>query len=198
MSDSKHIVREIFAFSSDQLSLDCVIGDDPGPEASALKYALSRVLKRIDWPGLASEIRDLISSMLDIDIQDVLVGAWDQYRSFKTQLAKHNVSPGERILVPLLEHTVHSGYKPKVEILINEQVIRVIDFDIDLALTFKGACLKVEAGRISEIRTGTCQGSCTVKCEEDFIIFQKDLASLQLPGSIRLGDGIPIGSFIPG
>ncbi len=197
MSDPKHIVSEIFEFSPDHLPRGCLIGIDPGPNASALKNALSHAIRRIDWPGLSGEIGGLVSSMLDIDIKDVLVGAWDKFRSFKAQLAKHKISPGERVLIPLIEHTVHSGYQPKVEILMNEQVIQVIDFDIDLALTFKGACLKVEAGRIVEIRTGTCQGRCTVKCEA-FVIFQKDSPTLQLPGSIRLGEGIPIGGFVPG
>ena len=104
---------------------------------------------------------------------------------------KGKYSPNDIFLVPLAEHTIKSEHKPYLEILINDKSVGRIDFSINVALTLKGFILKIQDAKIKEIQTGTCKGRGTIQCE-DIVIMEKETGSFPLPGSITLGDGVPI------
>lgn len=91
----------------------------------------------------------------------------------------------------MAEHTIKSEHKPYIEILINDKSVGKIDFNINISLTLKGIILKIRDGKIQEIQTGSCKGKGTIKCE-NFVILEKETESISLPGSINLGEGIPI------
>jgi hypothetical protein len=73
----------------------------------------------------------------------------------------------------------------------NEKQVGKIEFNIDISLTLKGIILKIRDGRIKEILTGSCKGKGTVRYG-NLVITEKETGSFTLPGSIDLGDGIPI------
>jgi hypothetical protein len=193
MNDASLAFSEVFGFDVKALPRDSLIGLEPGENAASLKNALARLAVGIEWTTVSGDVTRSVEALLNISMKDVLVGAWDKYRALREHLDRHKTSPGEIIVFPLAEHTIHSEHRPFIEILVNEQVIARVDFEVDIALNFKGANLKIQDGKIIEIRTGSCQGSCTVTCQGG-VIFQKDSSTVHLPGSIDLGEGIAIGA----
>jgi hypothetical protein len=120
-----------------------------------------------------------------------MVKAWNKYRELLKYTDKEKYPPDVSVLVPLAEHTIKSEHKPYIEILINDKSVGKIDFNINISLTLKGIILKIRDGKIKEIQTGSCKGKGTIKCE-DLVILEKETESFSLPGSINLGEGIPI------
>ena len=55
----------------------------------------------------------------------------------------------------------------------------------------EGIILKIQEGKIKEITTGTCKGKGTVECE-NILILERKTRPFCLPGSVSLGEGIPI------
>lgn len=67
-----------------------------------------------------------------------------------------------------------------------------IPFQVDLALVLKGVVLKIQAGRIKTVRTGSCQARGSLKCE-NLLLLEKKTQVIELPGLIDLGEGVAIG-----
>jgi hypothetical protein len=93
--------------------------------------------------------------------------------------------------VPLSEHTVKSEHNPHVEILVNDEPVGKIAFQIALTFTVRGAILIVQDGKIRGFKTGEIRGKGTLKCE-GLLLLEQDFRAIPLPGSVDLGDGIPI------
>jgi len=147
---------------------------------------------RVGWPVAFGMVVEKISDILDVKLLDIMVIAWSKYRSLLRYLDREKYPPGETFWVHLAEHTIKSEHHPFIQILINDKPVGKIEFNISVSLVLKGIVLKVQDGRIKEITTGTCKGKGTIKCE-DYVILEKETETISLPGSIGLGEGVPIG-----
>lgn len=160
-------------------------------KVSELKDKLAREAKVVKWPVVFDEIVGKIDDILDLDMGDLITTAWNKYRVLHEYADKEKYAPTETFLVPLAEHTIKSVHRPSIEILVNENPIGKIAFEINLSLTLKGCTVKIQDGKMKEIKTGACQGKGTIKCE-DLLILEKETESFQLPGLMNLGEGVPI------
>jgi hypothetical protein len=158
---------------------------------SSLKEKILEEAK-VKWPVAFGMVVEKISDLLDVKLLDIMVIAWGKYRSLQRYLDREKYPPGETFLVHLAEHTIKSEHHPSIQILVNDKLVGKIEFNIAISLMLKGIILKVQDGRIKEIITGTCKGKGTIKCE-DYVILEKETESISLPGSIGLGEGVPIG-----
>lgn len=178
-------------FPLKELSQDQLSKIESGRGISTLKEKISRDVTGIKWPVALNEITRKVEDLLDISVIDIFLTAWNKYRILLKYTDKKKYSSNETFFIPLAEHTIKSEHKPYIEILINDKSVGKIDFNINISLTLKGIILKIRDGRIQEIQTGSCKGKGTIKCE-DFVIMEKETESISLPGSINLGEGVPI------
>jgi hypothetical protein len=146
---------------------------------------------KVKWPVAFDIIVKKITDILDIGILDIMVMAWNKYRMLLKYADREKYPPGETLLVPLVEHTIKSEHRPFIEILINDKPVGKVEFNITISLMLKGIILKIQDGKIKGVTTGTCKGKGTIKCE-NIVILEKETAPISLPGSIDLGEGIPI------
>ncbi len=158
---------------------------------TSLKERLSTDAKEIRWPMAFKEVVKKINDLLNIRVLDILAAAWNKYRELLKYAERNKYSPDETFLVQLAEHTIKSVHHPYIEILINDKPLGKIDFEIVVSLALKGIILEIRDGKIKEILTGSCKGKGTIKCEK-FLILEKETESFPLPGSISLGEGVPI------
>ena len=75
--------------------------------------------------------------------------------------------------------------------LLNEERIGEIRFDVTIALIVKGLILKIQGGKILEVKTGSCQGKGTVAIAGE-TIFERKSEEIALPGVISFDKGKPI------
>jgi hypothetical protein len=186
MDSSEITLHQFFALKEDALSTI-----ESSKRMEALKEKIQKESTAIKWTVALNEITKKVGDLLNISVIDIMVKAWNKYRELLKYTDKEKYPPDVSVLVPLAEHTIKSEHKPYLEILINDKAVSRIDFDINISLVLKGMILKIQDGKIKEIKTGSCKGKGNVKLE-DFVIMEKETESFSLPGSIKLGDGVAI------
>lgn len=159
---------------------------------SALKEKISDLGKGLKWPVPLDSLLEKIPALLDIQLTDILTTAWNKYRQLRKYTDLEKYPPSESVLVTLAEHKIESVHRPYIEIMIDEVPWKKINFQITVAMELKGFVLKIQGGKIKEIRTGKLKGTGKIKCEE-MVLVEKETESVDLPGTIGLGEGIPIG-----
>ncbi|MBN1190178.1 MAG: hypothetical protein JXA46_10530 [Dehalococcoidales bacterium] len=145
----------------------------------------------VTWPLVLDTFLEKTRDILNIDIPDIMTAAWNKYKILLKYKDKEKYPPDDTFLVHLAEHTFRSMHQPFIEIRVNDQLVDTIDFEIALSLTLKGIALKIRDGKIREISAGECKGKGSVHCENRLIL-EKETKSFTLPGTISLGDGVPI------
>jgi hypothetical protein len=191
MSDPTPTLQQVFVTEDEKVAEERFSEVEAKPKVDSLKQKVSELAKGVRWKATRSEIVKKVADLLDIAIPDILIGAWKKCETLQEYADKEKHPPNETALVPLAEHKIRSTHKPHIEILVNETPIGKIDFDIDVSLALSGMVLKIQAGKIMEIQTGSCKAGGTIKCEGTTLA-QTQLKPIQLPGTIHLGTGIPI------
>jgi len=158
---------------------------------SNLKDRLMKEGSRVTLPAAMDGVLKGAQALMNIKLEDILVPAWNKYLPLRKYRDKKKYPPDKTVLVPLVEHTVKSEHRPYIEVLINDKPVGRINFSIIIALVLKGLILVVRDGRIREIKTGECSAKGKVTCEE-ILIIEKTSETVPLPGTINLGEGIPI------
>lgn len=160
-------------------------------QVASLREQVSNAVGKSGWPVTLEEIHKKIADLLDISILDILIGGWNTYRGLRKYLDKEKYPPTQSILVPLAEHTVKSEHHPYIEILINDGPAIKIAFEATLTFAARNVMLLVQDGKIKSVKTGEIKGKGTIKCE-GALLLEQDFRAIPLPGSVDLGDGIPI------
>ncbi|HEY54975.1 MAG TPA: hypothetical protein G4N91_01660 [Dehalococcoidia bacterium] len=191
MSDSQITLNQFFS-PEKKLSPEQLSSLESNKKVSSLKEKIWKETK-VKGPLVLDLIIKKTAEILDIGILDIMVKAWNKYKILLKYLDKEKYPPGETFLVPLAEHTIKSEHRPSIEILINDQPAGKIEFSISISIMLEGVILKIQDGKIKGITTGTCKGKGAFACE-NVVLLEKKTASIPLPGSIDLGEGIPIPS----
>ena len=194
MSSSDATFKTLFSIEvSDLPSIISSVMESEGLLA-ALKGQLLNQAAQIQWDAILSEVADRFSDLLDMSLEDIMAAAWNKYELLAEYADQTRDSPQESILVPLAEHTLESEHHPSIEVLVDDRSILQLTFAIDLTLTLQGVVLKIQNGKIREIRPGEASGEGSIKCGESVIVSQ-EFDSASLPGSIRLDPGLEIPSI---
>jgi hypothetical protein len=191
MNTGPPTLTQFFSFQNEELLSGRLSNLESGEQVSAVKEVLAKQAKGVRWDVINEQIFEKIADLLAIGIPDILVAAWNKYQILLKYLDRAKYPPNETFLVPLAEHCITSEHHPYLEILVNDQPVGQIGFDIKVTLTLAGIILKIRDGKIKEIFTGTCKGKGTISCN-GIVILEESTEFVQLPGSIDLGPGIPI------
>lgn len=140
------------------------------------------------WHLLYTEILMKLNELLNIKVLDVFIDAWIKNDILKKHTQIKEASPDETILIPLAEHSIKSQHHPYLEILLNENVVAKVNFEIIVSFNVKGIILKIQNKKLIEISTGECMVEGDLICE-NIKIFEIELRKIELPGVIKLENG---------
>ncbi len=191
MNTAPLTLNQFFSFKNKELPPDQLSAFESGGEVAAVKELVLKQTKGVGWGVIRGEIFEKVEYLLEISIPDILVAAWNKYRILLKYLDRKKYPSNESFLVPLAEHTITSEHHPYLEVRVNDLPVGKIGFKISVDLTLEEIILKIQDGKITEIFTGTCKGKGTIMCG-DLLILKEETHSFALPGSIDLGQGVPI------
>jgi hypothetical protein len=154
------------------------IRDRVSKEASSLKSLVTK-----EW--IASELGSLLKQ---IRLVDIFVGAWNKSRELRKYSDPKKYPPDEANFVPLVEHTITSTHHPYLEVLINNSPVRKVRLEVIVKITLQGAVLKIQGGKIKEIRSAAGRGEGEIGIE-GAELSKTEPKSFSLPGVIDMGDG---------
>jgi hypothetical protein len=132
---------------------------------------------------------DGLRQMMDIPISTLLVRGWSTHKKLRDLVAKE--SPEKMILFDLGEHTITSQHHPRIELLMAEQVISSLTFDLDLSLTFRLGRLQIQHRRVMRATTGACVGEGKLSLAGTPIA-SRPTKEIALPGEMSFGEGLPL------
>jgi len=189
--NSSHITLNEFFFPKRKLQREQLSVIESSQNTSAIKGKVTEA--KVKWPVAFDTVVKKIPDILNISIPDIIISAFKKYGILLKYLDRNKYPPDEVFLVSMAERTIKSEHRPYIyiEILINGQTVGKIEFEISLSLVLNGIILKIQDGKIKEVTTGTCKGEGIIKCG-NLEILKKETESISLPGSIPLGEGIPI------
>ena len=128
-------------------------------------------------------LRNSIGSLFQINTLDVLVGGWVKYDEVKRSIEESRRKPKDAVLKPLLTHTVNSVHHPSIELFKDDKPVGQIQFELTARIDVEGLTLKILTGEVSEILTGSCQGSIQLAYDDEVLI-DVPTDRIELPGSI--------------
>lgn len=137
---------------------------------------------------------DLMATLyqaLDIPLEDILRSAWSSLIELQEYRDAQKHPPEESNKVRFGKYRITSTHHPKVTILINDQEVVTLTFDLRLTLKITTTTLLVRAGRIWRAQDLECQGEAALSYR-GFSLMKKKTQQFTLPGAIDFEDGVPI------
>ncbi|MBZ5563046.1 MAG: hypothetical protein LAP13_11585 [Acidobacteriia bacterium] len=191
MSELEITLKDVFPTAARGLAKSMMAVLASCSSTRQLQEHLLNQVKGVQWAWVLKEIWCKIPELLDVKLVNVLSGAFNKAREFEKYTDPKKYPPDQVILADLAEHTLKSEHHPYVEVLLNDQPVGRLVFDVAVALVLKGLVLKIQNARIKAISPGSCQAKGSIALEKAVLV-ERALTPLTLPGFIDLGEGISL------
>jgi hypothetical protein len=163
--------------------------------AGVIKAIFERGVPATQWASAASQVIALLRKELnDLSLPALLAKGWATYAPLKQYAEEGKYPPEQVCVVPLFKHTLSSIHHPVIEMRLDGLSAGKVNFEVNLSLTFQDVALEIQNKRFLGVKTGSAEGSGTLKCEGAQILERK-FGKIELPGSISFGSGYPINPF---
>jgi hypothetical protein len=145
--------------------------------------------------AMSGALAGKLKSLLQIDLSDIFVTAWNKSGTLRQHLEKSAQSPGKEIFLQLAEHKIASTHRPHVSLMKDGVEIAKVDFEVALELVLQGAVLRLLDGAIQDVQTGRVKGKGSVKCF-GAVIVEKEIQPKAIPGTLKI-NGTRAASWMP-
>jgi hypothetical protein len=161
-------------------------------EGVELRGSLDRAHVPGGWAGIRNKILlEAAGGLLDIPLLDVMRWAWKKGRELEAYRDTEKYPPDQTFSIPLIEHQITSTHKPYVEIRMNQKIVGIVHFPVNIEIAIKGMKLEIQNARIKKIHAGDCKAKGSFFCE-GFLLAERESNPLDLPGTVDLGEGLEI------
>jgi hypothetical protein len=144
-------------------------------------------VKSIQWVATMPDMGEMLAELFDIPIPSLLLSAWRKADALRQLLKESAGSPNEVLYLELADHTIERTLEPYIEIRIEGFPPKRLYFTLNLTFRINGFVLKVQAGKIREIRTAHCYLSGKIEFNKVELL-KKEFAPIKLPGSIPISE----------
>ncbi|PYJ88683.1 MAG: hypothetical protein DME71_12300 [Verrucomicrobia bacterium] len=156
-----------------------------------LRRPLEKARLSGDWAGLRNKMLAEAGGLLDIRILDVMRWAWKKGFELEAYRDTERYPPDKTFNVSLVEHKITSTHEPHVDIRMNDKKVGSIHFAVNIEIAIKAVILEIRNARIKKIHAGECKAKGSFLCE-GLLLAERESESLDLPGTIDLGEGLKI------
>src|SRR5215216_687869 len=132
--------------------------------------ALNARLSAKSVTGFIGHIVRMSEMVTDMDLTDVMLGAWKTERRFAKYHDQNKYPPRSISIVPLHTHRITSTHKPYVELSIAGESLGRIPFEIELQITVDAVDVVIQDARFKRIEGGRARVSGTLKCADQVLI----------------------------
>jgi hypothetical protein len=105
------------------------------------------------FPVLDERISEAVRGAVDLDLGDVVIGAWTGYRKLR-EAATTTRAGGPPVDVMLAEHEITMVHHPVVDILVDGVLTEQLTFDLVLSLLVRSVIAVVDDGRLIALCSG--------------------------------------------
>jgi hypothetical protein len=112
-------------------------------------------------PDLLGEIGREITAFLDMPVEELLRSAWDKQQLVREALDKTRDRPGARMRVSVLQHTLTTTQRPRVEIVLDRKRYELVDLVLKVTLEIESLVVDVREGEVEAWGPG--DASCSAE-----------------------------------
>jgi hypothetical protein len=191
MSEATLTLCDLFEVDTKDLPTRVETALDIQQAALNARQEIKQRSRAIQWSWVRKAVAEESRNLLNLNVIDVLVDAWKKYMQIEQYADPLKYGHGEKILLPLAEHTMKSKHHPSVQILLENHEAGAIQFNLEFSLTLDGFVLMIQDAKLLEIETGSGTGEGSLSLAE-VDLWKQELKPVRLPGHILFGDGIPL------
>jgi hypothetical protein len=125
-----------------------------------------------------------VIGLLQDDAVGIFVGAWAKCVELKKCAEETLTHPGEATVV-LTEHEFSYAMSPKVEVTVDGVLLGSFEFSVKMLCTVSALELHLEAGCLTKISGGKCDGGASISLAGQ-TIWHRELLQIDLPGELKL------------
>jgi hypothetical protein len=154
---------------------------------------LSRLTKQ-GREAAEEQLASITAGLLDLDLGDVLIGAWRTRERLVDAARLTRQLPGRREIVQLGAHRFTSTYNPTIELLIDSVKVHTFRFQLSVIFDIEVAAVIVRDGLLTGLKTGDGAVTCTLTLampDGDAELFNEQ-QKVRLHLIINIGHGIPL------
>ena len=136
----------------------------------------------------AGQIARAAAQLLDVDLVDVLIGAWRLHEELIKAARRSLQAPGGVTLQDLLPFGVSVTQDPYIDVLVDDRSVARLQFSLTLEYEVRAMLPEIRSGLLVALHDGHCDVTATLAIEDQQIASRS--MRFELPGAIRLGAGL--------
>ena len=161
-------------------------------EGVELRGSVDRAQVPGGWAGIRNKILlEAAGGLLDIRLLDVMNWAWKKGGELEAYRDVQKYPPDKTFSHPLIERQIKSTHKPYVEIRMNQKIVGIVHFLVNIEIAIRAMRLEIQNARIKKIHAGDCKAKGSFFCE-GFLLAERETNPIDLPGTVDLGEGLEI------
>lgn len=155
----------------------------PPPAWDQLEVAMGAAAKiaGLRWGPVVREVARRTNELLDLELADLVVGAWEKAGELGEYADPEKTPPGETVVTEMGEHSIDLEYHPSLSVLVNEARLPDLSLDIELSLIVKGMILTLRGGEIRRMRSGSMEATGSIEAAGVTIV-ERESEPVELPG----------------
>jgi hypothetical protein len=139
---------------------------------------------------LGREIADAVTTLLDIDLGDVVLDGWTGLRELRAAARRSRDTSGQPEEVPLATHQITSTHHPAVELHADGVTLGSLTFDLEISLELRGVMAVVRDGALIGVRGGEAEIAVSL-ARTGHVLAERRL-TCPVGGLLHLGRGVPL------
>jgi hypothetical protein len=160
--------------------------DDVLTSAAGALGGLSGAVRKM----IGREVGTVVGGLLEVDFGDVLMGAWRKHAALTAAARRTAGAPGSEEIVDLATHRVTSTHRPYLEVFVDDALVATLRLELTLEFVIHALVAVISYGRLVALDAGQCDATARLRFEGQEVMVRK--AQVNLPGMLRLGDGISL------
>jgi hypothetical protein len=145
------------------------------------------------------EAAKVAAGLLQVDLIEVLVRGWREYRDIVAAARRTLAAPGSTELVSMVTHQVTVAQHPSVSVLVDSRRVATLQLDLSLVFDVRALLAGISGGRLVALHSGRCDVTVALAVQGTELLARR--ARLELPGVVAAGQGIrllPSGEYPAG
>jgi hypothetical protein len=138
-------------------------------------------------PGLTGAFDTALGDVFALPLGPLLESAWSKVAALADARARTLADPTASALTPLLDHKITSSHRPHIDLRYGGKTVGKIELLLELVLQLNGIELEFRRGRVSAVRSGTCQGVAALSLAGK-PLFKRQTEPLPLTGQVSFGE----------
>jgi hypothetical protein len=112
-----------------------------------------------------NQVASAVQGLLDLDLGGLMVSGWSKQGDLAAAAQRTAARPGSSEVVELASHRISSAHRPFVDLIVGEEQVARINFQLDIEFLVRALVATVRDGHVASLEAGSCEVTVTLAAE---------------------------------